>query len=132
MTTSLSHSFRKLLLYCLLGVVGWMFGQTTAAAQAGCEVTFAFTGGLQSWTVPPGVTSIRIEAAGAKGGNETVCSFCAQGGLGAKVAGDFAVTPGQTLQIIVAGQGAGDAFSAAGGGATFVARGSNGFSIRSG
>lgn len=62
-------------------------------------VTFNFTGNVQSWTVPPCVTSITITAAGAKGGGG------AAGGNGAIVTGTFAVTPGQVLQIRVGGTG---------------------------
>lgn len=62
-------------------------------------VTFNFTGNVQSWTVPPCVTSITITAAGAKGGGG------AAGGNGAIVTGTLAVTPGQVLQIRVGGTG---------------------------
>ncbi len=61
-------------------------------------VTFNYTGGMQTWTVPPCVNSITITAAGAKGGG-------ANGGNGALVNGTINVTPGQVLNIFVGGMG---------------------------
>ncbi|MEN9442177.1 MAG: hypothetical protein RLZ33_2254 [Bacteroidota bacterium] len=65
----------------------------------GQSVTFNYTGSMQSWTVPPCVTSISVTAAGAEGGGTT-------GGNGAVVTATMAVTPGQVLQIRVGGSGA--------------------------
>ena len=113
----------------LIGAVMLLF-PNFSDAQFGCELNFAHTGNLQSWTVPNGVTTIRLEAAGAEGGYSND-GPCYQGGLGATVAGDFSVSPGETLQIIVAGKGTDDfgtVIGTGGGGATFIARGSNGFS----
>ncbi|MBM3419109.1 MAG: hypothetical protein FJY17_09360, partial [Bacteroidetes bacterium] len=53
-------------------------------------VTFNHTGAVQTWIVPPCVTSINVIVAGAKGGG-------ANGGAGARITGTLAVTPGQTL-----------------------------------
>lgn len=85
------------------------------------QTTFNFTGSLQTYTVPAGVTSISIEARGAQGGG----SFNGAGGLGARMKGTFAVTPGQSISIIVGEQGhlqvGGNAQnSSGGGGGTFV------------
>jgi gliding motility-associated-like protein len=66
------------------------FSQTT--------VTYNFTGGNQTFVVPPCVTSISLTVAGADGGG-------AGGGNGAVVTGTIAVTPGQILQISVGGSG---------------------------
>ncbi len=60
--------------------------------------TFNYTGSVQTWTVPPCVTSITITAAGADGGG-------AAGGNGAVLSGTLAVTPGQVFQINVGGSG---------------------------
>jgi gliding motility-associated-like protein len=59
---------------------------------------YNFTGGVQTYVVPPCVTSINIVAAGAKGGG-------AAGGAGARVTGTLSVTPGQVLEIRVGGNG---------------------------
>jgi gliding motility-associated-like protein len=61
-------------------------------------VTFNFTGAVQSWTVPPCVTSLSVTLAGAEGGGTV-------GGNGAVVTGTIAVTPGQVLNIYVGGSG---------------------------
>ena len=62
------------------------------------SVSFFFTGSIQTWVVPPCVTSINVIAAGAKGGGNN-------GGNGAIVQGNVPVTPGQILQIRVGGMG---------------------------
>jgi len=61
-------------------------------------VTFNHTGAVQTWIVPPCVTSIDVIVAGAKGGG-------ANGGAGARITGTLAVTPGQTLNIYCGGMG---------------------------
>lgn len=73
-----------------------------ACADALKEV-FDFTGSLQSWTVPDGVTTIYVKlwGGGGAGGNNSG----GQGGGGAYVAGTLAVTPGESLQILVGGGG---------------------------
>lgn len=77
----------------------------TAAAFALDPLTspkaFDYTGTVQTFTVPPGVTGIHIDASGAQGGG----SFGGAGGKGARMTGDFSVTPGQVLSIVVGQQG---------------------------
>lgn len=63
-------------------------------------VAFTYTGAIQSWTVPAGVTLIYIECFGAQGGNAG-SNF---GGKGGKVSCSMPVTPGQVLYITVGGQ----------------------------
>ena len=88
------------------------------------DTTFSYTGGLQYYTVPTGVTLIRIDAQGAQGGSvSTSCS--ATGGLGARMVGDVTVTPGETLTILVGGQGNTNGSDAGGGGGSFVVRTGN-------
>ena len=62
--------------------------------------TFNYSGTIVNYTVPAGVTSISIEARGAQGGSSTV----ATGGLGANMKGNFIVTGGQVLKILVGQQ----------------------------
>ncbi|HTF05524.1 MAG TPA: T9SS type A sorting domain-containing protein [Bacteroidia bacterium] len=90
----------------------------TAYAQT--TVTFNYTGALQTFTVPPCVTTIHIEARGAQGGEVTVQAPLPQGGLGATMTGDFAVNPGDVLSIIVGGRGSSDPSSSGGGGGSGV------------
>ncbi|MEZ4920232.1 MAG: HYR domain-containing protein [Saprospiraceae bacterium] len=65
--------------------------------------TFNFTGGVQYWTVPSGVYEIQIEAWGAQGGS--FGNTNGPGGQGGFASGTLAVTPGETLEIYVGGQG---------------------------
>jgi len=61
--------------------------------------TFSYTGGVQTFTVPTGITSLTIDAYGAQGGNNGCI-----GGLGGRAQGALAVTPGQVINIYVGGQ----------------------------
>lgn len=79
----------QLTLLALLLTVFSCFGQS---------VTFNYTGAMQTWTVPPCVTSINVIVAGAKGGGNT-------GGNGARITATLNVTPGQVLNIFAGGQG---------------------------
>lgn len=80
--------------------------------------TYSYTGTIQSFTVPPCVTSLTIEARGAQGGDNV--SLIDQGGKGAKMVGTFTSTPGQVINIIVGQRGynntGGNAANGAGGG----------------
>lgn len=87
-------------------------------------VTYNYTGSLQTFTVPAGVTSINIDATGAQGGSINV-SCTATGGLGARMIGDVAVTPGEVITILVGQQGFTNGSDAGGGGGSFVVRAGN-------
>lgn len=85
-------------------------------SQALCNAAYGpgvvvSTNGIQAWPVPAGVCSIQVEAWGAQGGSST-------GGNGAYVKGTFAVTPGETLYVVVGqrGLGANNTWSSGGGG----------------
>ncbi|MBK9109340.1 MAG: HYR domain-containing protein [Saprospiraceae bacterium] len=84
-----------------------------AEASAQTVVSFNYTGSLQTWVVPAGVTLVNVKAYGAQGGHG--------GGKGAFISGDIAVTPGETINILVGGQG-GEASNddGGGGGGSFV------------
>jgi hypothetical protein len=99
------------------------FLNNIAYAQLSCtgftSATFNFTGAPQTWTVPAGVTSIIIKAKGASGGLCPSTGFSAGGG--AIIEGEYTVTPGSTVTILVAGMGAnGDNFESGGGGSTGI------------
>ena len=97
----------------LVGGVTW----TTGAVIM--ERTFSYTGSMQTWTVPAGITSITVNAYGAQGGNASGTS-----GLGAYMKGDFSVTPGQQLKILVGGKGS-TSNGGGGGGGSFVTMNDN-------
>ncbi|MFN8714192.1 MAG: T9SS type A sorting domain-containing protein [Bacteroidota bacterium] len=86
----------------LLGLGTFAQGQTS---------TFNFTGGIQTFTVPCGVTSIFVQTWGAQGGsgatgNSTTGPVVGGGGgLGGYAEGFLAVTPGDVINIFVGGQG---------------------------
>ena len=61
--------------------------------------TFNYTGTMQNFTVPPGITSINIFAKGARGGFHTSSNYSP--GLGAGMRGTFVVTPGTVLKVLV-------------------------------
>lgn len=91
---------------------------TTTGLGSLVTQTFNYTGAVQNFTVPEGVTSMRITAAGAQGGTSTVSSYV--GGLGATMSGTFNVIPGSTLQFIVGGKGNNDPYTGGGGGGSGV------------
>ena len=72
----------------------------TNTAQA--TINFNYTGAVQTWTVPAGVTSINVQAFGAQGNSN---ALGVAGGLGGSATGTLAVTPGSTLYINVGGGG---------------------------
>jgi len=63
------------------------------------SVTFNYNGGMQTWTVPAGVTSITVDARGAQGGSYSY----GNGGYGGKTVATIPVVPGQTLYVYVGG-----------------------------
>jgi len=63
------------------------------------QTEFNYTGGVQTFTVPAGITGITIEAWGAQGGPGS-----AAGGLGGYASGYLVVNPGQVVYIYVGGQ----------------------------
>ncbi len=84
------------------------------------STTFAYSGAIQNYTVPAGITTLTIVAKGAEGGSHT--TYLA--GKGASMSGVFTVTPGQVLKVLV-GQKAADVSlgsngAAGGGGGSFV------------
>ncbi|WP_139923110.1 tail fiber domain-containing protein [Hymenobacter sp. DG01] len=79
-------------------------GLSASANANGPKVlTFNFTGASQTWTVPPNVTSVQVDIAGARGRTIDNCSNCYRGGRGGRVQATLAVTPGQVLTIEVGG-----------------------------
>ena len=69
------------------------------------QTTFDFTGGVQTYTVPPGVGSIQIETWGAEGGTGTYAGVTPIPGRGGYSIGNLEVTPGQILHVFVGGHG---------------------------
>jgi hypothetical protein len=78
------------------GCVVIMYGTSTAV--------FHHTGSLQSFTVPAGVTNLRVHLIGGGGGG-VVRADGGNGGGGGYTTGELAVQPGDTYQIVVGGGG---------------------------
>ncbi len=101
-----------------------VFTLSILGLQAFAQTTFNYTGSMQTYTVPVGTTLIRIDAQGAQGGSITI-ACAATGGLGARMVGDVAVTPGEVLSVLVGGQGLTQGEDGGGGGGSFVVRTGN-------
>jgi len=115
------------------GRTGPTLAQLRSAYDVPWEGTLSVTGsygGIQEWTVP-GTGSYRIEAYGAKsewGDRSGSSSY--RGGYGARMRGDFTLTAGEIIQILVGQNGVnathtqntGQPGIGAGGGGTFVIR----------
>jgi hypothetical protein len=94
----------------LLFCASSLYAQTT---------NFTYSGSIQSYIVPSGVTSISIETFGAQGKSAESGRL---GGLGARMKGDFTVTPGSELLLLVGEEGKliVNNGNGGGGGGTFV------------
>lgn len=64
------------------------------------SLTFNYTGSIQSWTVPAGVSTIFVQVYGAAGGDANTNL----GGKGGKVTCNVPVTAGQVIYITVGGK----------------------------
>lgn len=67
-------------------------------------ITFNYTGSVQSFTVPLGVTKIVVDGYGGKGGHGST-SWNGRGGLGGRVQATYNVTSGTTIYVNVGGKG---------------------------
>jgi collagen type VII alpha len=85
---------------CLVPPLLAGLGLAPSASAAEQTSTFSSAGG-HTFTVPAGVSSVRVALLGGAGGN----CYGANGGQGALLAGDFSVYPGEILSIGVAGEG---------------------------
>ncbi len=97
------------------------------------SITYTYTGSVETFTVPPGVTSISIEAWGASGQDFTVEQYTpSTGGLGGYASGDLTVTPGDIISIYVGGAGADNSAGYNGGGLGGYGTPSDGWAGRAG
>lgn len=94
---------------------------STVKAQEFIQEQFDYAGAtIQEWIVPDGVSFLTINAVGAQGGNTQVGTRVYRGGGGAQVIGDFPITPGSKIIMVVGGIGSSNLQQAGGGGGTFV------------
>ena len=73
---------------------------TASRTVAVYQSQFNYTGSVQTFTVPAGVTSISVDAYGASGSTNF---YSGREGKGGRVQTDLTVTPGETLNIYVGG-----------------------------
>jgi hypothetical protein len=103
-----------------VGVGALVAGGLLALSIPGAEarpLAVAFnTPGNTTWTVPAGVTRITVVAEGGQGGTLGSGSGYGVGGLGASVTAVLPVTPGQHLDVTVAGAATGSTGGIGGGG----------------
>jgi hypothetical protein len=114
-------------LTALMPTGGRLLAQPGAVCQAGETLAGPFAvGAISPYVVPPGVFSIRVTAAGGRGGDEVDQDTGPEdnGGAGAVQIGTFPSTPGDTLQVLVGERGVdgvpGDDGAGGGGGGSFV------------
>lgn len=101
----------KLSLVTTLSAIALAASGSTAFASADCSGMFGFTGSITTCTVST-TGNYSITAYGAQGGT----SQSGAGGLGAEVAADISLTAGETLELLVGGQGGSFLTGRAGGG----------------
>ncbi len=127
--SQLTYSFTTAGATGSLGPTQGQINTAYASTNLNGSVTI-LTQGIQSFTIP--VTGMyRIEAIGAGGGSVTV-TCPKNGGMGARVAGDFSLTAGTVLKVLVGQQGASNGSDAGGGGGSFVATLSNSILVAGG
>jgi hypothetical protein len=92
-----------LALAIMLAWAGVTFAHAAEAALP--PSVFSYTGGEQSYTVPPGVTELRVDAIGAPGdpGSGVDGETGGVGSDGASVTGEVVVVPGEVLYVEVGG-----------------------------
>jgi len=67
--------------------------------------TFSYTGGVQAYTVPAGISQVAVDAIGGPGADGADFYGPNYGGQGARVQTTLTVTPGQVLYLYVGGAG---------------------------
>ena len=101
------------ILFSFAGMIG-LFAQDTLCTSNGDFPAGQNTG----WVVPQGVTSINVDVTGADGGG--MASFGVLGGTGANVTATYAVSPDDSLNIVVGAAPADPNSSTSGGGGSAI------------
>lgn len=68
-------------------------------------ITCPYTGALQTFTVPAGVSAVSLDLKGGQGGAPDDSSDSATGGAGGETRATFRVSPGETLTVLAGGAG---------------------------
>lgn len=94
------------------------FGQAQFTCTGLTTTNISYTGGVQSFTIPTGVSQVRISLTGASGGQASITSNDAGGG--ATVYAYVNVVPGDVFRVIIGQKGTNGAYEAGGGGSSAV------------
>jgi hypothetical protein len=98
------------------GVLAWT-ASPVSAAVAYCDTFTQATAGTYFCEVPAGITTLDFVVAGGDGGSSYASGYdVGSHGHGARITGTISVTPGETLDIVVGGNGANGHGTGAGGG----------------
>ncbi|HXB14072.1 MAG TPA: glycine-rich protein [Bacteroidia bacterium] len=82
------------------------FGFIAFSAIGQFRDSLGYTGAMQTWNVPPCVTSITVTLVGGSGGySNNGAGKCCKGGNAGRVVGTLTVVPSSTLNIFVGGNG---------------------------
>ena len=100
---SLSAATRWIVLVFSTLVAGML---ALAAPASATTETFNFTGAAQTWPVPDGVFNATFDLYGAQGGGDTFTTVFLPG-LGGRATATIPLTPGDSIQVTVGGQGGG-------------------------
>jgi hypothetical protein len=103
---------RRIGVAAAIPVVTSIVAPTPLAAQSGNTRQFTYTGGPQSFMVPAGITSLQVDVVGGSGAGISAPPPAP----GGRVQATLSVTPGETLTIMVGGNGEMNATSAFNGG----------------
>src|SRR5437868_631623 len=87
--------------------LAWVALAAPSATAAPTTQDFEFTGAAQSFVVPANVCSITVDASGAEGAANSATNSLGGSipGLGGEATATIPVTPGETLSVMVGGQG---------------------------
>ncbi len=93
---------------CTVAALGTALGATASGASAASvsATTIFSSPGETSFTVPIGTSTLDVTAVGGKGGRGDGAD-ASEGGFGAIVTGSLAVSSGEELPLLVAGNGGG-------------------------
>jgi hypothetical protein len=87
-----------------VGLIALVSTHSSGAGAAPQSESFDVPGSYE-WVVPDGVTTVVVDAFGAAGGGVLYPSSPVAGGLGGRTRATITVTPGETLQVNVGGEG---------------------------
>ena len=95
------YNYLKLLLVILLGYTVNVTAQSVAPT-----ITFSYSGGMQTYTVPIGITQLYVVAKGGCGGlNSSEAGHPDRFGYGGCIYDTLVVVPGQVINLFVGGKG---------------------------